>query len=450
MRSISPIKPLQSNAVQLFETGDAYCPGPPASFGFGDLILPDAYRPIRRQVSCHLPPPTASGGLWVQLTTNKSGHDWHPYLTVHVNDRFAGTQAIGKHGPYFFQVPADAHQTTGEWTVTLTVNHEIHDASTGKPFALPLYELNLIDVGPAAEFEERRLFEEQLHVFDREAADVNFLFQDMPTGKQVKALEVGAGDGWSSALLSMRTEGRVWGIDVKRIDREPGLAPLDRLLAGLDRQLPLLHQTAGFEHVQHRSDLESAVDRCQLLVMSAESLDFKDDMFDLVYSLNAFEHIPNPDLALKEIARVLKPGGQAVILFNLLYHCDGGSHLHACGLLDVPWPQLLYSREEIRQMILEAGNSASELDAILDSLNGWTAARFMALFNDSSLDAEILASTKCFTIEGSENSPQFAELLERYPEEELTTMGIVAKLRKPVDEAPSNRWRDRISRALKN
>ena len=44
--------------------------------------------------------------------------------------------------------------------------------------------------------------------------------------------------------------------------------------------------------------------------MSAAKLDYPDDTFDLVTSIEVLEHITELDQALKEIGRVLKPGGR--------------------------------------------------------------------------------------------------------------------------------------------
>ncbi len=44
-------------------------------------------------------------------------------------------------------------------------------------------------------------------------------------------------------------------------------------------------------------------------------LDFDDGFFDVVISNQVFEHVRNPQLAVSEIARVLKPGGTFLALF---------------------------------------------------------------------------------------------------------------------------------------
>jgi ubiquinone/menaquinone biosynthesis C-methylase UbiE len=49
----------------------------------------------------------------------------------------------------------------------------------------------------------------------------------------------------------------------------------------------------------------------------AERLDFPDASFDLVYSHGVLHHTPDTQLAIDEVYRVLRPGGQAIVM---LYH----------------------------------------------------------------------------------------------------------------------------------
>jgi ubiquinone/menaquinone biosynthesis C-methylase UbiE len=46
-------------------------------------------------------------------------------------------------------------------------------------------------------------------------------------------------------------------------------------------------------------------------VVNAMDIDFPDNTFDVVYASNLLHHIPDPRLAIREMHRVLKPGGKA-------------------------------------------------------------------------------------------------------------------------------------------
>ena len=51
-----------------------------------------------------------------------------------------------------------------------------------------------------------------------------------------------------------------------------------------------------------------------LAVMDAERLDLPDDSFDVVVAQYVVNTVPHPEAALDEFARVLRPGGEIVIL----------------------------------------------------------------------------------------------------------------------------------------
>ena len=63
------------------------------------------------------------------------------------------------------------------------------------------------------------------------------------------------------------------------------------------------------------------------LVSDGENLDFANDSFDLVYSHGVLHHTPDIEAAVREIHRVLKPGGRAMVM---LYH--RGSYNYRVGI----------------------------------------------------------------------------------------------------------------------
>lgn len=50
-----------------------------------------------------------------------------------------------------------------------------------------------------------------------------------------------------------------------------------------------------------------------LQVMSGDSLGFENEWFDKIYSFHTIEHIPDIEKTFKEMARVLKPGGEILL-----------------------------------------------------------------------------------------------------------------------------------------
>jgi phosphatidylethanolamine/phosphatidyl-N-methylethanolamine N-methyltransferase len=98
-------------------------------------------------------------------------------------------------------------------------------------------------------------------------------------------LEVGVGTGLSLPHYSRRN--RLYGIDIC----EPMLRKARERASEL-----------GMDHVEG------------LWVMDAEQLGFADSSFDVVVAQYVVTTIPHPEAALDEFARVLKPGGEIVLV----------------------------------------------------------------------------------------------------------------------------------------
>lgn len=82
---------------------------------------------------------------------------------------------------------------------------------------------------------------------------------------------------------------------------------------------------AAIELAQKRFELFGLRGRFQ--VADAENLDFADESFDLVYSHGVLHHTPDTERAVREMHRILKPGGRAIVM---LYH--RGSYNYRIGI----------------------------------------------------------------------------------------------------------------------
>ncbi len=101
--------------------------------------------------------------------------------------------------------------------------------------------------------------------------------------QEQKALDIGTGPGQLAFYLAGA------GFNVTGLDISPGMISIARKSAR-EMQLTIDFRTGD-----------------------AENLDFADSSFDVVVSRNLVWTLPNPDLALKEWHRVLKPGGRIIV-----------------------------------------------------------------------------------------------------------------------------------------
>jgi phosphatidylethanolamine/phosphatidyl-N-methylethanolamine N-methyltransferase len=100
-----------------------------------------------------------------------------------------------------------------------------------------------------------------------------------------RVLEVGIGTGISLPLYAPHV--RIFGTDIS------------------EAMLRKAKQRVGRQHL---GNVEG------LAVMDAEKLEFPDHSFDVVMAQYVVTAVPNPEAALDEFARVLRPGGELIIL----------------------------------------------------------------------------------------------------------------------------------------
>lgn len=92
-------------------------------------------------------------------------------------------------------------------------------------------------------------------------------------------------------------------------------SPIERGAAlKLKRECPNYSTSHYFKNVRFGQIDKRTGYRCE----SLEALTYKDDSFDLFVTQDVMEHLFNPDLAFKEIARVLKPGGAHIFTVPIM------------------------------------------------------------------------------------------------------------------------------------
>jgi ubiquinone/menaquinone biosynthesis C-methylase UbiE len=74
-------------------------------------------------------------------------------------------------------------------------------------------------------------------------------------------------------------------------------------------------------------------------VSDAENLDFPSETFDLVYSHGVLHHTPDTPGAVREVHRVLRPGGRATVM---LYHRNSYNYRVNIGILRRVGARLLH------------------------------------------------------------------------------------------------------------
>jgi len=132
-------------------------------------------------------------------------------------------------------------------------------------------------------------------------------------------------------------------------------------------------------------------------VADAAALPFEDDSFDIITATDTFEHFADPLGVLREMARVLRPGGNIIFYFTP-HRSPLGSHLY--DIIYLPWCHLLVSDKvlfEAAEVALEraAADSGSDdphaaakpdvirtCESYKRDLNGMTVRRFLRLVGE--------------------------------------------------------------------
>jgi SAM-dependent methyltransferase len=113
--------------------------------------------------------------------------------------------------------------------------------------------------------------------------------------------------------------------------------------------------------------------RLQGAVGDVRELPFRDASFDAIYSMGTIEHFDETERAVAEIARVLKPGGRAIVgvpnRYDPFLRPLVATMLQAIGLYGYGYEKS-YSRHALKQMLEKAGLAVVAETAIL-FIPGW-------------------------------------------------------------------------------
>ena len=169
------------------------------------------------------------------------------------------------------------------------------------------------------ELVEQHRYEKEWHIPDAAGFD---------QAKNLRLLEVGCGLGTDGAQFAKA------GADYTGIDLTEAAVNLAR------RRFELFNLPGNFR------------------VADAERLDFPDNSFDVVYSHGVLHHTPDTAGAIREIHRVLKPGGRALVM---LYHRNSYNYRINISLLRRAGVHLLRWNSGVKLVHLLTGEQEESL-----------------------------------------------------------------------------------------
>jgi SAM-dependent methyltransferase len=172
-------------------------------------------------------------------------------------------------------------------------------------------------------------------------------------------LDIGAGQ-LLTQLVYFARRNRVVGVDTDVIAIGISPAQYVRMLRrnGLERTLKTVgRKVLGVDKRHHAELLRvlglAKMPRVDVRALTAEEIDFADSSFDVVYALVVFQHLARPEEVLRQMVRVLRPGGLLYLDF-ILYTSQTGSHDLRPPELAPSLPLWAHLRPEYRDLVSES------------------------------------------------------------------------------------------------
>lgn len=150
----------------------------------------------------------------------------------------------------------------------------------------------------------------------------------------VRVLDVGCGKMMWLTVLLHSAGARVTGIDTEWTEPKPSFGKYRDIWKrnGLERAArtfawDVLYARSYYRALERHASFPLRFGSVDAREMSAQALDFEDDTFDLVVSHEVFEHLPDVEAAVRELRRVMKPGGVTYIYTHNFTSISGGHHI---------------------------------------------------------------------------------------------------------------------------
>jgi SAM-dependent methyltransferase len=165
-----------------------------------------------------------------------------------------------------------------------------------------------------------------------------------------------------------------------------------------------------------------ALPELPVLRMDASIMQFPDDHFDVVFSKDVFEHLSDPEGAIGEISRVLKPGGTMFVRLHLFTSDSGGHDTRIFSGRRGGLPFWAHLRPEFGRQV----RSNAYLNRL--RLDDW-----VRLFESRMHRCAVVALCNAPTIDREELARLRSDgQLSNYSDEELLSVGVDAYWRKPA------------------
>lgn len=157
-------------------------------------------------------------------------------------------------------------------------------------------------------------------------------FSTIVVEKDDKALDIGCGGGANIAtLLQKITDGEVYGMDYSEV---------------------------SVEISKKKNKKAVSTGKCEIVQADVADIPYEDNTFSLVTAFETVYFWPDMTKALKEVYRVMQPGGR----FMICNEADGPSEKDN-KITDIIEGMKIYTAEELKNMLLDAGFSNIKLNS---------------------------------------------------------------------------------------